>query len=132
MGRKNNSLTDMKIAALYSWLDKERDWCSDATAQQCAVRAADQLGFGVTASNILTAKRNLNIVKPAPVAPAAVCRCKELAAIVYSLFRENRMQIGSSIEHDNLRELAGISPKPATKPTPNAPALPGIGEGAAA
>jgi len=80
--RRNNALTDAQVTRLYKWLDESREFCSTATAQKCAVLAAAELKFGVTSSNVLSAKRALNITKPKPVVEAPACRCRDLAKAI--------------------------------------------------
>jgi len=80
--RRNNSLTQAQAARLYAWLDESRIWASENTAQVIAVKAAEELKFGITSSNILSAKKALGIVKPKPVVAAPACRCRELAKAI--------------------------------------------------
>jgi len=117
--RRNNSLTQARAARLYAWLDESRIWASENTAQVIAVKAAEELKFGITSSNILSAKKALGIVKPVPVAPAGECRCRDLAKVML------RWAEGCATEEDfqaytsSLRAFVGNGHKP-----PVAPELP--------
>lgn len=77
--RRNNALTQAQASELRGWLENNRVKVSPITARQGAELATYSLGFVVTPSNVLFHKRGLGIVKPKPVAPAAECRCKDLA-----------------------------------------------------
>lgn len=128
--RRNNSLDHAQAARLYAWLEESRIWASTATAQKCAELAVVELKFGITSSNILSAKRALNITKPAPVAPDAGCRCKHLARIIVDLASRNTLTFGPH-SLKAIHEIADYKPVPSPA-APDAPGLPGIGEGAAA
>ncbi|MFA5898012.1 MAG: hypothetical protein WC829_02745 [Hyphomicrobium sp.] len=84
MTRRNNSLTHSESSRLYRWLDGSRVWASTATAKKCAELATTELKFTVTVANVLSVKKALNIVKPAPVKAAGECRCRDLAAALFA------------------------------------------------
>jgi hypothetical protein len=115
MARTNNALTQSQSHRLYAWLDESRVWASETTAQRIAVKAAEELKFGVTVSNVLSAKRALNIVKPQPVAPVAECRCRELAGVVLEwVSSTDNSEITYQRYVNKLREIAVVNPQQLT------------------
>lgn len=87
MARTNNLLTQPQAARLYAWLEANRVYAAGHTAQVIAVGATETLGFGVTESNVGTARRALGITKPKPVQAATGCNCPALAAALVELYR---------------------------------------------
>jgi hypothetical protein len=112
--RHNNLLTHPQTAKLYAWLEANRHLAAEKTAQVVAVIATETLGFGVTESNIGTARRALNITKPKTVAPATGCRCAELADIVLRL----HFVAGLTVLPGDLDALKSIAATPHEKRFP--------------
>jgi hypothetical protein len=118
--RQSNNLTATQITRLYAWIDESRAWASVTTAQRIAVKAAEELHFGVTMSNVLSAKKALDIVKPVkqpPVAPA--CRCRELAKAWTKWFDSERAKWDEAELRSAVRDIiAGIPPDPVAPELP--------------
>lgn len=113
MTRRNNLLTQPQAVKLYRWLEDHRQFAAGTTAREVAQAAAEELRFGITESNVGTARRALGIHKPEPVKVTA-CRCSELAAAMALLYRK----MGAEPPREVLDIMNGRESPPAAEPLP--------------
>jgi len=118
---KSNVLSAEQSHRLYAWIESRREYAQQATAQSIAVRAAAELGYGITESNVSSARRALHITRPKPAKPVVTgCRCRELAVLIADIYELSRLPVPKLA-----RELAGEKDEPYTFKPPQQPPLPG-------